>query len=166
MIGGRAGLGWRGLLAAVAGLILGVQAPAWAQSDGWSFVVTPQVWLSHISKNGFAAPADGGGNLGGFFIVTKDQSTIVDHPLQNDSSSKNDINPQWGIQLGAQHGRLTLSGAFQYVDFDSRNDLTYVHPQGLPFCLFVGANSSCVNSGERWAVEKLETQRIDIELSG
>lgn len=37
---------------------LGAQVPAWAQGlDEWSFVLTPQVWVSHISSNGLVGPA-------------------------------------------------------------------------------------------------------------
>ena len=37
--------------------VLATRAPALAQSDDhWSFVLTPQVWDSHVAKNGFAAP--------------------------------------------------------------------------------------------------------------
>jgi hypothetical protein len=140
----------------------GSHATASAQgADAWSFVITPQVWLSHIAKNGFAAAPDSTAQ-GGFLVTTTD-GTIVTDAFRSESSSKNDINPQGGIQVAAQHGRLSLAGAFQYVNFDSRNDITYVHPQGIPLTV---DGTNFVDSGQRWAVEKLDTTRIDVDLSG
>jgi hypothetical protein len=150
-------------------LLVTMHAPAWAQ-DGWSFVVTPQVWLSHIAKNGFAANPDATAGSGGILILTSTGDFVKD-AFQTDSSPKNDINPQWGLQVAAQKGRLTLAGAFQYVDFTTNNDIKYVHPEGGPLCagIPVEGGISCFTeplpSGGRYAVEVVDTTRFDVDVA-
>lgn len=131
-------------------------APAWAQDgDGWAFAVTSQVWLSHIAKNGFAAPP---------LNAAADQGTgeFAAAPFPHESSPKNDVNPQWGLQLAAQKGRLTLAGAFQYVDFTTYNEITYVHPSR--FCDPAG-RGLCANPGDPWAREVVDTTRLDVDVA-
>lgn len=156
----RRAVGWLVLLALLG---VGAPAPAWAQdSSPWSFVVTPQAWLSRIEKNGFANPPNGG-TVGGFAILERN-GDFVPNPFGSDSSPKNDVNPQWGLQVAAQKDRLTLAGAFQFVDFTTYNDLTYVHPQGLSLCFGLPI-SSCLPSGQRWAREAVDTTRIDMDFA-
>jgi hypothetical protein len=148
------------VVAFVAGT-LALTTCAFAQSsDSWSFILTPQVFISHIPKNGFAAPPKDTALSGGFFSLLADNNTFATDFLQSTSSPQNTFNPQYGIQLAAQNGRLTLSGAFQYVDFKTINDVTYVNPQN-PFCV----GPECINSGDRWTKEAVATTRIDVELS-
>jgi hypothetical protein len=146
--------------------ILVVGTPAYAQSsDSWSFILTPQFFISHIPKNGFAAPPKDFALSGGFNPTLPDNNTFATDFLQSTSSPQNTFNPQYGIQLAAQKGRLTLSGAFQYVDFKTINDITFVNPQNpAPFCLTPDP-ATCTNSGDRWAKEVVATTRIDVELS-
>jgi hypothetical protein len=92
------------------------------------------------------------------FVLTN-TGDFVTNAFPSESSPKNALNPQWGIQLAAQKGRITLAGAFQYVNFDTSNDITYFHPQNLPFSL-IGPNS-----GERWARELVDTTRMDVDVS-
>jgi hypothetical protein len=137
--------------------------PAWAQGTGdWSFLITPQVWLSHVAKNGFAA-APNNAFPGGFLVPTTGGGDFVTNAFQTDSSPKDAINPQWGLQVAAQSGRWTFALAFQYVDFKTENDITYVHPEGVAFCL--APATFCVNSGDRWAKETVDTTRIDLDAS-
>jgi hypothetical protein len=139
---------------------LAAGAPASAQTDdSWSFVITPQVWVSHIAKNGFASPPNS--SLAGQFLIVNPDGTILQNPFSVSSSPNESVNPQWGVQMAAQKGRLTLAAGFQYVTFETRNDLTYVNPQGFPVC----AGDICVNSGQRWAQEFVDTTRMDVDLS-
>src|SRR5882672_8800821 len=91
---------------------------AWAQTDdGWSLLVTPQLWFTHIEKNGFAPPA---GNPGQQIVISDpvtDSGTVLsDTPFTGTNSKPIDwAYPQWGAQIAAQKGRLTLAGAFQRV---------------------------------------------------
>jgi len=160
---------WLRFLPALATVVLWSLAPsgpAWAQAgDGWSFVMTPQVWVSHIAKNGFAA-APVSNVQGGLFVVNPDGS-ILQNPFPSESSPNESVDPQWGLQIAAQKGRWTFAAGFQYVTFETRNDLTYVNPQGVPLCIFnVFTNqNSCVNSGQRWDQEFVDTTRMDVDLS-
>jgi hypothetical protein len=143
---------------------LEAHTPAWAQGDGWSFVVTPQVWISHIAKNGFAS-APNSANTGGLAIGTPTSPTTVDiqqQPFPSQSSPNEVLDPQWGIQFAAQKGRWTLAGAFQYVSFETRNDISYFNPAGTPFCFM----AFCIDSGQPYAQELVDTTRMDVDLSG
>ncbi len=149
---------------------LAAQAPAWAQAlDGWSFVVTPQVWISHIAKNGFAS-APNTSVQGGFLLFDQrpgpNQGNIFPSPFSVDSSPNETVNPQWGVQFAAQKGRLTLAGAFQYVNFETRNDITFEAPQlCLLKVIFPNLVQNCINPGDRWAQEFVDTTRMDVDLS-
>jgi hypothetical protein len=133
------------------------QAPAWAQdSDEWSFVLTPQVWLSHIAKNGFAAPPNSKTMVSGFLLISASEEP---DQFPSKARPKNDINPQWGLQLAAQKGRLTLAGAFQFVDFTTYNEITFESRRGL--CI----NAGCVEPGQRWAREAVDMTRFDIDVA-
>lgn len=159
-----------GVLVTLAVWTLPAQRPAWAQdNDEWSFVLTPQVWLSHIAKNGFSSPPNGG--LIGGFVINTSNFEFVSSPFPAESKSKNEINPQFGIQFAAQKGRLTLAGAFQFVDFSTYNDITFVHPEGITICFppppgpGLPPGNECVSSGQKWAREIVDTTRIDIDLA-
>jgi hypothetical protein len=140
------------------------QSPAWAQTDGWSFVITPQVWISHISKNGFAAP----GTLG---IPIQDQNGVNQNAWKAGDSSSDSLSPQWGLQLAAQKGRWTLAGSFQYVTFETRTDVLYQPDNGA--CLSAVAGALCDGSaqppkmfpGDRAAQEFVDTTRMDMDLA-
>jgi hypothetical protein len=132
-------------------------APAGAQ-DGWSFVITPQVWMSHIAKNGFAA-APNNATVGQFTLVDP-QTLAIPSPAFSSTSSNEAINPQWGIQAAAQKGRLTLAGAFQYVNFQTRNDLRYTGPS-----LCFDPDTCLINTGQQWAQEQVKTTRMDVDFS-
>jgi hypothetical protein len=130
---------------------MGVYAPAWAQGDGWSWIVTPQLWTPHIAKNGFAA----GGALTSL-VVVQGGSVIDPNPFTSKNSEPVDnIDPQWGIQIAAQKGRWTLAGSFQYVDFETRSDIVVGHT--TPVGQFT--------PGLRVAQEFVDTTRIDIDLA-
>jgi hypothetical protein len=147
------------LLFLATGLLSLTVAGVEAQEDKWSFVVTPQVWISHIAKNGFAAPPSNN-FLGQGIIIVGPGGSIDTSPFQSESSPNEGLNPQWGIQFAAQKGRWTLSGAFQYVTFETRNDITYQGQGNLPLCFF-----TCIQSGQRWAQEFINTTRMDIDLA-
>lgn len=137
-------------------------SPAGAQEGStWSFVVTPQVWLSRIAKNGFAPPPNSA-LVGGLGIADPSGQFFQD-PFPSDSEPKNSVNPQLGFQLAAQNGRLTLAGAFQYVDFTTYNDIRYSPANSdLPACV---SATLCISKGEHWAREKVDTTRLDFDLA-
>jgi hypothetical protein len=133
------------------------QHQAWAQGgDSWSFLLTPQVWVSHISQNGFASAPNP--SLAGGLLFFDSNGNILQNPFKTTSSPNEPLDPQWGLQLAAQKGRWTFAAGFQYVTFETLNNLTYNNP--TPLCL-----SSCINSGQRWAQEFVDTTRMDIDLS-
>ena len=68
-----------------------------------------------------------------------------------------------GLQFAAQKDRFTLAAAFQYVTFETRNDLTFNVPT---LCLNNIAGGGCINPGDRWAQEFIDTTRMDFDLSG
>ena len=138
--------------------------PAWGQTaDSWSFLVTPQTWISHIPKNGFnpADPLDLQSSKAGLVKI--------------DSSKHDDgVSPQWGLQVAAQKGRWTLSGAFQYVNFETVND-PKVAADGVfstaPPCIPVSATQCQVASsgvlpvGFSLGKERLNTTRMDADFA-
>jgi hypothetical protein len=130
--------------------------------DSWSFVITPQVWLSHIAKNGFASPPEDNG-FGGFLILDPGTGQIF-NPLTASTSSSDAINPQWGIQFAAQKGRLTLAGAFQYVNFQTQNDLRWVAPS-VDICFPPGFPECQIQTGQQYAQEQVKTTRMDVDFS-
>src|SRR5882672_95943 len=137
---------------------------AWAQTDEWSFLATPQLWFTHIEKNGFAAPA---GNLAVSVIGSGGQITDANPFGGRNSEPVNWGYPQWGIQLAAQKGRLTLAGAFQRVDFETRTDIISVHP--TPFrsflCLTIPSCLADVQPGQVLGQEHLSSQRMDVDFA-
>lgn len=147
-------------------LILASLAPfltttsAHAQDDKWSFIVTPQVWVSHIAKNGLVPP----GTLAGQEPISAGPDILRNPFAARDSSPVDGVNPQWGFQVAAQRGRWTLAGAFQYVTFETRSDLVYTPSNGQPLgsiCL-----SPCpLNPGERAAQEFVSTTRMDMDFA-
>lgn len=130
-----------------------MHAPAWAQADGWSYVFTPQLWTSHIAKNGFAATNE----LAGLSSVN---NSFRAHPEPADP-----LDPQWGFQFAAQKGRWTVAMGFQYVDFETRNDINLARG---PQCVLVGGvcqAGTLINEGETVATELVQTTRADLDLA-
>ena len=153
---------WQTILIVAAVSLLGVGTPGVASAQGadsWSWVVTPQVWLTHIDKNGFAAP----GGFGALSILFGPGG----EPLLNQFRAENvepveTIYPQWGVQIAAQKGRWTLAGAFQYVSFETQSDIVYRPDNNLPLAVA----GLTLNPGEKIAQEFVDTTRIDVDLAG
>jgi hypothetical protein len=129
--------------------------PAWAQTDDWSFIVTPQVWISHIEKNGFV----GGSPVAAGVLLGASQA-LLDVCCPTKEESVDSANPQWGFQVAAQKGRWTLAGSFQYVTFETRYDVTYA--LDVPCCFGL---SHLIRPGERITQEFVNTTRVDIDLA-
>jgi hypothetical protein len=127
-----------------------------AQEDKWSFVLTPQVWVSHIAENGLVAPNTFGG-LQIFFTgkaevpFTAGKTTAVDS-----------VDPQWGLQLAAQKGRWSLAGSFQYVTFETQTDLFYTPSTPLPCCFETFFKTF---PGDRIGQEFVNTTRMDMDFA-
>jgi hypothetical protein len=129
---------------------------AHAQEE-WSFLITPQIWATHVAKNGFAAagaiPQVGFTQLGRPSAFAPENSQPVDA-----------LNPQWGLQFAAQKGRWTFAGSFQYVSFETRTDLVFGRDlpegcvSGTPF------GRLCAGPGERGAQEFVNTTRLDMDF--
>jgi hypothetical protein len=70
------------------------------------------------------------------------------------------------MQFAAQKNRWTLAAAFQYVTFETRNDISY---EGSRLCAaqdpVTREGTICINSGERWSQEFVNTTRMDVDLS-
>jgi hypothetical protein len=145
----------RGLLWAVvaASLTALVPTPASAQADSWSFVFTPQVWLSHIPKNGFvAAPTIN--TIAG--AATTSMFTVVE------SSPTAAVNPQWGAQLAVQRGLWSFAVGAQYVSFGTQNDIDATQSFELPVSPSVLVP---VPKGSTIAQERVNTDRFDLDLA-
>lgn len=128
---------------------LATHSTAWAQANGWSYIFTPQLWTSRISQNGFAAT----NTLTGLSTAPND--------FKADPNPDDPLDPQWGFQFAAQKGRWTLALAFQYVDFDTRNDVTFRPPDGQS--KFGGGVE--IKPGQKAATEIVETTRADLDLA-
>jgi hypothetical protein len=152
-----------------AGLVLGglvMQTAAYAQGpvpppepadlgDRWSFVVTPQVWVSHIAKNGFAAAPNS--SIQGTNALATPDGNFFQNPFPSESSPVNTFNGQWGIQFAGQKDRWSFAAAFQYVTFETVNTLTYENSAGLRL---LGQSP-----GTQWDQETVDTTRMDIDLA-
>ena len=124
--------------------------------ERWSFVLTPQVWLSHIAKNGFQAPSSSD-----YFAnrLTAAVGFAVPSTCCNvESQSTNGIDPQWGAQLAFEKGAWTFAIAAQYVSFGTRNDFSF---NASPV---VGTYT--IQAGTTVAQEFINTNRLDIDLAG
>lgn len=141
-----------------------------AQEDSWSFVLTPQIWAAHIANNGFAAPAAGGG-----ILLANQRGQVFANPFLVDKSDPVDaLNPQWGIQFAAQKGRWTLAGSFQYVNFETRNNVVLDPASSSKFSVDLACAPrpfsnppalDCLRPGERFAQEFINTTRLDMDFS-
>ena len=163
------------LLLAVGLSVVGVTGIAAAQDEPWSFVATPQIWAAHIAKNGLG----GASSVGGLFVVNPETLRAFGDPLLVDKSDPVDaLNPQWGLQIAAQKGRWTLAGSFQYVNFETRNNVVFdpaaqarfgvdslcaVRPSFFPNPTVLALD--CIPPGGRFAQEFLNTTRIDMDFS-
>jgi hypothetical protein len=145
---------------AAAILVLALFAPARAQDDGWSIIFTPQVWFSHITNNGFAAPPPP--ILPGGFGPNPHQFTVTSQPA-------NALDPQWGAQLALQKNRWTFGVAAQYVSFETRNDISTngavtqaaIFGVTLPFPL----NNINTVPGQQIVQERVDSDRFDFDLA-
>ena len=161
----RLRLRWKLVLAVLVVGSLTASGSAWAQTaDSWSFLVTPQVWISHIPQNGFntaGSPLDAESSRAGLVRI--------------DSSKHDDgVSPQWGLQVAAQKGRWTLSGAFQYVNFETVND-PKIAQDGviaiIPPCVPVSATqcqpaqTGVLPVGLSLGKEHLNTTRMDADFA-
>src|SRR5438552_10768904 len=149
------------ICAVIVVLSFATQAPAWAQAeDTWSFVLTPQVWASHIAKNGFTAPS----GLG-YSPITSGPNLLFNQFRAENAGPVDGVNPQWGLQLAAQKGRWTLAGAFQYVTFETRSDVMYAGAVPVVCTDEPNRPRDCLNLGSRAAQEFVDTTRIDMDFS-
>jgi hypothetical protein len=158
------------LLLLVVGLSFVIVDRVDAQDDTWSFVLTPQIWAAHIANNGFAAP-----QAAGIKLVNPQTLQVFGNPFVVDKSDPVDsLNPQWGIQFAAQKGRWTLAGSFQYVNFETRNDIVFDPAAQSKFGVdsacaprpFAPPNTfDCVAPGGRFAQEFIDTTRLDMDFS-
>jgi hypothetical protein len=174
----RSALGWRVALMTVALAVGSLVAPAgaWAQGeDKWSFVLTPQVWVAHIAKNGF--------NAANALPTTQFDLALTQNPWDvTNSQPDNGVNPQWGLQFAAQKGRWTLAGSVQYVTFETRNTLTMNNtypvlcpppppgaPPGFagffPVCAPAAVGPLAQYPGQQGAQEFVSTTRVDTDFS-
>ena len=137
--------------------------PVWAQADnGWSFLITPQVWFTHIESNGFVTGSPP------VSVGPKPQAgdpPLPFAPFHSDPRHDAGVSPQGGIQVAAQRGRWTLAGAFQYVNFEVDDRKT----AAIDFraCIPNGAGGACadVPAGFPYATEHLNTTRLDFDLA-
>jgi len=145
------------VIAIVVAMSVGATISAAADEDvgEWSFVVTPQLWLTHVAKNGFVAPTNN--VLGGHFATDSEANPIQDD-FHSNSEPTHSLNQQWGVQLAAQKGRWTFALAYQFVDFGTQTDV-----------IFEGPPTHYINQdlepGDVIAREVIDTSRHDVDLA-
>ena len=152
-------------------ITVSAHAPASAQ-EGWSWIVTPQLWGAHIEKNGFTPSSTLQIPL--FDFVSGTGAFDFEAFRGTNSQPVDSLYPQWGLQVAAQKNRWTLAGSFQYVSFETRTDLIYdrdapafvlVDPLLLLFAPDPSDAFQMISPGERVAQEFVDTTRIDIDLA-
>lgn len=158
---------WRSLIALgsfLVALIAGGPGMTSAQeSSEWSFVLTPQIWLSHISNNGFATSATSA-TFGIFVQAPAGSST--DLKLRSESDPASPVDAQWGLQFAGQKGPWTVAGSMQYAGFTTNND--YFLTSRVLFLNQLSPNQFLIGnfpSGTNFIQEKVETDRYDFDLA-
>ena len=146
-------------------MLIGLGWVSGASAQDWSIVVTPQIWGSHISKNGFAAGAPNTT----FFTEALSSLNIPGRTAgqaETDSSPQDALNPQFGGQIALQSGRWTLATAAQYVHFTTENDVRAT--QAGQFCFnLINTCGGVVTLpvGARLFKEELTMDRVDFDLA-
>src|SRR5574341_1006318 len=139
---------------------LAAHPPAWAQgADSWSFLITPQMWASHIEDNGLVGPAAFPLQIFGIPGFT---GARPDAFVTGTTRAVDTLDPQWGLQLAAQKGRWTLAGSFQYATFETRTDVFYNQTNVVPCCF---ETFNIVFPGDRVAQEFVNTTRMDMDFA-
>ncbi len=167
-------LGMRAFLAMT--LLLLTFSGVQAQEDKWSIVFTPQVWVEHVEKNGFAPAATTLG-AGAFPINLFDQrgnfigNFLGEARFQPGSFRTRDtfptsaVYPQWGGQLAAQRGPWTFGVAAQYVSMEHRTDYETTGAR-VPCTVPIVFTGTCtVPAKVLLATELLRTDRLDVDAT-
>jgi hypothetical protein len=146
-------------------VLIGLGWTSAARAEDWSIVFTPQIWASHIAKNGFVAGAPNT-----IFFTERLAAVDRDRPAgkaEIDSSPKDALNPQFGGQIAFQYGRWTLALTGQYVHFKTENDVAVT--RSGHFCFIItpqgGCETTILNAGERLFKEEVTTDRVDFDLA-
>lgn len=161
-------LGMRAFLAMT--LLLLTFSGVQAQEDKWSIVFTPQVWVEHVEKNGFAPAATtlGAGSFPILFrgsLFLGEAFFIPGSFRARDTFPTSVVYPQWGGQLAAQHGPWTFGIAAQYVSMEHRTDYETTGAQ-VPCSVPNIVSGACnVPAGRLLATELLRTDRLDIDAT-
>jgi hypothetical protein len=125
------------------------------EEEGWTFVITPQLWAPHIDSGGFA----GNSNLQTVSNVLAANGISDGRFKGANSEAVDDLDLQWGFQLGAKKGRWAIGLSYQSSDFETRTDMVY-HGTG-----FSDPNVGSLSPGEVAAQEFVNTSRTDVDFA-
>ena len=147
--------GWA--LAAAAMLLAAVPVNA-EEGDGWAVVLTPQVWLSHIDKNGFSSPPPL--VIPNGFATDPRQFTVT-------SSPGSTLDPQWGTQIIVHKHPWAFGAAVQFVSFTTRYDIaTAGHAvTGITTSTGPAPVTGLATPGQLIAQERIDSDRFDVDLA-
>ena len=140
----------------VAAVLLAATVASADDDGGWSVVLTPQVWLSHIDKNGFSSPPP--------LVIPRGVATDP-RQFTVTSSAVSAVDPQWGAQILAHKYPWTLGAAVQYVSFTTRHDITTTGNAIDGFIIPQAKVTVAATPGQTIAHERVDSDRFDVDLA-
>jgi hypothetical protein len=140
-----------------------------AQQDEWSIVFTPQLWMTNVAKNGFAATGQVrplglvGTSAGPAVLLPQGASPLP----AGDTDATSTLFPQWGGQIAGQYGRWTFGAAAQFVSFETRTHF-FTNDAPIPCLLIVPltvSTCSLAPAGQKFTTETIRTDRLDVDIT-
>lgn len=130
------------------------------EDEGWTFVITPQLWAPHIDSGGFA----GNSSLDPATTLIQGEGVSDARFDGRNHEAVDSLDLQWGFQLAAKKGRWAVGLSYQSSDFETRTDMIY---EGESFTLLApnGNVLGSIEKGERGAQEFVNTSRTDVDLA-
>jgi hypothetical protein len=137
-------------------ILLGAASVSAENNDDWIVVFTPQVWLSHIDKNGFSSPPPLVIPRG--FATDPRQFTVTGSPGSA-------LDTQWGTQIIAYKHPWTIGAAVQYVSFITRYDIATAGNAIDGVTIPLARQSLPATPGQTIAQERVDSDRFDVDLA-
>jgi hypothetical protein len=130
------------------------------EEEGWTFVITPQVWAPHIDSGGFA----GNASLPGIEQYAATRGFDVQFDGRN-HEAVDALDVQWGVQIAAKKGPWAIGLSYQGSDFETRTDIEYNSSTDTTITPINPNVGGQLRPGDRAAQEFVDTSRTDVDLA-